>query len=392
MSGTRAVSYPRLFRLAATLAVFVVSTLIIPRCWCGRGADALFKGELSAQEPLAREILGMLEEGLDSSDFNTGSDHLNGKWAWTTYQMSAMGLCQMALDHPGKKDEYLPVIDRCIERLKSHEMNAFAKEKYGSYGLESLDTNHGHAYLGYFNLVLGLRRMIEPDNRYAGLHDKLTHALARRLERSPHLMIETFPHRTFVADVASVFGSIGLHRRVTGDGRHAGLLDKWSKTLSDRYIDPRSGLVHPNVKRVSGKPTGRPRGSGTALAVYFIAFADRELAHKLYWNLRDKHRTALIGFGGAHEYPRGVSGFGDFEYGPVVMGIGVTATGFSASGARIFHDPGFYGEIYRTVHLFGAPVSRAGRKKYVAGGPAGNAVMFAMFTAGPGAAGYKEGL
>jgi hypothetical protein len=390
MSGTRAISDSGLFRLAATLAVFIVSTIIIPRCWCGRGADALFKGKLSAQEPLAREIINMVEEGVDSSDFNTGSDDVNGEWAWTTYQMVAMGLCQMVIEHPEKKAEYLPVIDGCIERLQSREMNEFVKKKYGSYGLESLDTNQGHAYLGYFNLVLGLRRMIEPDNRYTGLHDKLTHALARRLGRSPHLMIESFPRRIFTVDVASVFGSIGLHRRVTGDGRHAELLDKWSKTLGERYIDPESGLVYQNVKRVSGKPAGRPRGSGTALAVYFIAFADRDLAHRLYWNLRDKHRATLIGFGGAHEYPRGVSGLGDFKSGPVAMGIGVTATGFSASGARIFHDPGFYGEIYRTVHLFGAPINRGGRKKYVAGGPAGNAIMFAMFTAGPGVAGYKE--
>ena len=183
------------FRLAAPLAVFVLTTLIIPRCWCGRGAASLYHGDLTAQEPYAREMMRLVDAGVDSSDFNTGSDHMDGEWAWNTYQMVAMGLCQMVIEHPEKKAEYLPVIDRCIERLKSPEMNEFVKRSYGHYGLDILGQRKDHAYLGYFNLVLGLRRMIEPNNTHAGLPARMTHPRAGRIEPYTHLLIASFPRQ-----------------------------------------------------------------------------------------------------------------------------------------------------------------------------------------------------
>ena len=48
--------------------------------------------------------------------------------------------------------------------------------------LETLDQEHAHAaYLGYFNLVLSLNRLLDPDTEFVDLNDRITAALARRV-------------------------------------------------------------------------------------------------------------------------------------------------------------------------------------------------------------------
>ena len=76
---------------------------------------------------------------------------------------------------------------------------------------------------------------------------------------------------------------------------------------------------------------------------------------------------------------------GDIDSGPVPLGVGVSSSGFTLAGTRIFRDRGLFTALFRTVYLFGAPLDRAGRRRFVTGGPLGNAIMLAMLTAGPGA-------
>ena len=53
------------------------------------------------------------------------------------------------------------------------------------------------------------------------------------------------------------------------------------------------------------------------------------------------------------------------------------------AGTRIFGDRDYFKQLYRTSVLFGAPLQSGGDWEYVAGGPLGNAIMFAMLTAVP---------
>ena len=126
----------------------------------------------------------------------------------------------------------------------------------------------GHAYLGYINLALGMLRAVDPATPYAALHDRLTAALAERLDRSPTGLIETYPGETWPPDVAAVAGSIGLHAAVTGVDRRA-LLERWA-TRFEACALHRSGYLVQRVKSGGCKPVDAPRGSGTAIASYFL--------------------------------------------------------------------------------------------------------------------------
>jgi hypothetical protein len=370
-------------RAIAALALVLAGAETVPRAVCGREAGALFDGDLSAEDALAREVAAYVAPGAAPPSFKTGSPRFDGEWALVTYQMAALGLGQVALAHPERRDAYLPAIEACVDRLLAPESTAFGAEAWGERGLAHLESEAGHAYLGYVNLALGVLRLLRPDNRFAAAHDALTVALSRRLAAAPHGVIETYPGEAYPADVAAVAGSIGLHGRATGADPRA-LLDRWSRVFRAQTIDPRSGLLFQSVDAGTGAPADAPRASGTAIAAYFLSFADPALSRDLFLPLAGAQRASFLGFGGVREYAPGHAGRGDIDSGPVLLDVSVSATGFALSGARLHGDRALFAELYRTADLFGAPLDRGAGRRFVTGGPLGNAILLAMLTAGPG--------
>jgi hypothetical protein len=259
-----------------------------------------------------------------------------------------------------------------MDWLLSEDAAEFSKDAWGRSWRDGLPDSKGEAWLGYVTLALGATRTL--DDRYADIHDALVHSLVARIVNDPWL--ETYPGERYPADIASVLGAIGLHGATTGQV-HPELAPALAHFRES--IDPSSGLLHQAVGP-HGQGWDQPRASGTALAAYFLSFADQELSAELYDSVSEQSRTKL-GFGGIREYPPGVAGGGDIDSGPVLFGISPSATGFAAAGARIHGDQATYLSIYRTSHI-GLPTRRGWRSGYLMVGPLANAIMLSMFTAG----------
>jgi hypothetical protein len=367
----------------AALALVLVLSAAVPRVVAGADADALFQGELGAQDALAREVVAYLARDAGVAAFHTGSARFDHEWAVGTYQMSILGLGQVALEHPELREAYLPAMRRAADRLVARDTLRFGESAWHEEPLAALErSGAGHAYLGYVALALGMLRLHDPETRHARLHDRMVAALARRLARAPHALIDTYPGEAYPPDVAAVAGAIGLHERVTGVER-AALLGRWSRTFRARWVD-RSGYLIQSGRPGSGVPTDAPRGSGTGIAAYFLSFADPALSRTLHEGLARHGRAGFLGFGGIREHAPGFEGGADIDSGPVLLGVGVSATGFALGSARAHGDRETYRALYRTAWLFGVPVARPdGGRRFLAGGPLGNAIMLAMLTARP---------
>ncbi len=369
-------------RWAVAAAIFLVPLLFVPRLACQRGAGAMLAGRREAQEPLVREVARWVEAGVGTDDFNTGSDLFNGEWRFGTYLMAGVGMAQFVEEHGEAAPAYLPEIEACIDALAAPDVRAFDTGAWGNDALETLGGGRGHAaYLGYYNLLLGLHRRLAPGSRFIDLHDRITAALAERIARSPSLIIETYPGQSFPIDTAACIASIAQYDRVAG-ADHGALVARWVETCRAKYVDPQSGLLYQCVDRDSGRPVDAPRASGTAFGAYFLSFADMAFSRELYEGLKRSCATDWLGFGLVREYPeRFAGGRGDIDSGPVVLGMSFSGTGFAISCARIHGDAGAWRALYRTAYLVGAPVATGGRRAYVTGGPLGNAIMLAMLTA-----------
>ncbi|HMF41548.1 MAG TPA: hypothetical protein VKQ32_12810, partial [Polyangia bacterium] len=308
---------PLLIRFVSVLASFAVTTAIVPREVAGHAAQPLFDGEVAAQDALAREVARELAAQPSRQFYRSGSPRFDGQSAIAIYQMGILGMGQIIREHPERRDEYLPAMRAAAARLVDPRTLPTAARVWGENGVVAMAPGAGHAYLGYINLALGMLRAVDPETPYAALNDRLTAALADRLDRSPTGLIETYPGETWPPDVAAVAGSIGLHGAVTGVDRRA-LLERWARRFEACAVH-RSGYLVQRVKSGTCKPIDAPRGSGTAIASYFLGFADARLSRRLFEAIRDQGRACVLGFCGIREYAPGFRGKGDGDSGPVVM-------------------------------------------------------------------------
>ncbi len=368
----------RWLRIGVRAAAILACAAVVPRWVCGCGAAALFADDDGAQAALAHEVSAYVTSGVAASAFHTGSPRFDGEWAFGTYTMAVLGLGNVALAHPERAAAYVPVLEQCAAELVSPATNAFGTEAWGKSGFEGLPAGEGHGYLGYTNLALGMLRLLAPDTRFAGVHDRLTEGLARRLAASPHGVFETYPGEAYPSDMSMVAASIALHDCATGT-RERPWFAAWRRAFSG-FIDPASGLAYQAAVARTGEPAGPPRASGTALAAFALSFVDRDLSRRLFEGLRGA-RTDVLGFGAVREYAPGHEGRGDIDSGPVVLGVGVSGTGFTLSSAKLHGDQALFTALYRTAYLFGVPVRRPQGERFMSGGPLGNAILLAMTTA-----------
>ena len=369
-------------RAIAALAALVAATLIVrtvPSWWCGRGAADWLRGDVAPQRALADELI-RFEARDDARASAPPADRFAGEWALVTHQMTALGLAQVALAHPELRGAYVPVITRAATKSFAPEMRDFGTRAWrGEDALAALEGPHGHAYLAYAALALGVARGMDPafPAELAARHDALIAAYERRLLASPTGLIETYPNEAYPTDVAAVAAAIAAHGRATG-ADHRAALAHWAAKVRAVQIDPKSGLVIQRMGADDGAPHDAPRASGTGLAAYFAGFADRALAKELAAGALRPERT-LLGFGAIAEYAPGHDGAGDIDSGPVVLGVSVSATGFALAPARAFGEGDAFARLYRTTSLFGVP--SGGR--FATGGPIGNALLLALLTSGP---------
>ena len=347
------------------------------------GAEGWYEGEVNLQLSLARSVDGYLLEPLEDYDFGTGSDFFDGEWLYGTYFMAGMGYGQLAQSHPELRGPALQRMEICIEQLLTEETKAFDLYVWSEDPLINLGRDGGHAaYLGYLNLLIGFHRSLDSNSRFSMLNDQISAGLMEGFEGQSIGFIETYPGEIFPVDNAAVIGSLGLYCRNTGE-----CPDHWLPTRLEEFswlaVDPTTGLLFQRLSPYDGEPLDYPRGSGSALGAYFLSFADLSLSAQIYASIQEHLIGQFAGLTAVREYPTWVEdGRGDIDSGPIILGFGLSATGFTISVSRIHQDRETFDALIQCAHLFGLPRQRDDRLEFLVGGPLEHAILLAMFTAG----------
>jgi len=375
-------------RALVALLAFVLGFATVPHRVMERDAAKWFDGDTEKTDALAAGVARWTSApDLAAASFKTGSKRFDGEWLFATYMMSAMGFGQIALERPDVRKANIERMERCLDAMLEARVQPFDEEAWGTGALASLDAprgsdpDRGHvAYLGYAGMALSLHRLLQPTSRFAAREEAVAAALARRIEASPAGLVETYPNEVYPVDNSSALGALALHARATKQPPPPAL-QRGLDAVRTRAVDPRTGLLFQSVTLADASPVDAPRASGTALAAYFLSYADELTSRALFEALEKSQFRTVLGFGGMMEYPPGQRGRGDVDSGPVFLGFGVSASGFAIGASRAHGDLETFTALYATAHLFGAPLEEDGTWTYVTGGPIGDAIMFAMLTA-----------
>ena len=336
-----------------------------------RQTGSWWRGDAGTVLPLARTVAERSITG--SVDVETGSELFNGEWTLVTCQMTNLGLAAVIQAHPESRDELLPAVEACAERLLEPSIRRVMTEKWDEDGLSetALGSKRGHAYLGWLAIGLSAARTVIPDPTWAAEHDRLIAGLDQKMSQAP-ADFETYPYEIFPADIASVIAAVALHEKATG--KKAVHLESFIARYRETYEHESGWIRHGDAMH------SEPRGATTAVAAWYLGYADPAFSRAVY-EAHNRSAKNYLGFGGMREYLPGTLGFGDMDSGPVVLDMSVAATGFSLAGARQHGDETGYRRRLRTARLFG--VWSDTLDQFIIGGPLGDALLLAALTTAP---------
>jgi hypothetical protein len=216
--------------------------------------------------------------------------------------------------------------------------------------LENLRTYGNHAtYLGQLNTALGCYRLIGGDDRYAKLQQHISDLLHTALVERDGRPLESLPEYSWPFDTIPCLVSLRLYDMQTGKDRSAAITQKHLAWVRDHATDPATGLPWSRVDNGTGRSIEQPRGCDLALRVMMLAQLDPDGAKVLYAKFAQKFwldRGLMAGFA---EWPDGATKFEDMDSGPVVQGIGMSATGFGVGAARVAADKDRLGRMGRQM-------------------------------------------
>jgi hypothetical protein len=205
--------------------------------------------------------------------------------------------------------------------------------------LENLKDYARHAtYLGQFNTALGCYRLIGGDDRYAAIHKHLSDLLHAALVERDGRPLESFPEYSWPFDTIPCLVSLKLYDAQTGTDRSVAITQKHLVWVREHATDPATGLPWSRIDNATGRGTEQPRGCDLALRLMYLAQLDPDGAKALYAKFTEGFwlvRGAMAGFA---EWPGGATKSEDLDSGPIVQGVGMSATGFGIGAATAMND------------------------------------------------------
>jgi len=289
----------------------------------------------------------------------------------------AAGLMNVYEAEPARRDEVLALLDEVVRRAKSPTV-APAGLTTDGHPLEATVALDDHnLYFSHLAVILGLRRLVGCDGTRRTtscdahedddvLQSRLVVHLLYRTEQSPLHHAPSYPDSDmWPADQAVTLLALRLHDEAhPSAGNHA--LDQplagYLATMEE-HTDPATHLFHSAVVDPSSPVPSMaaayattPRGCAASWSQLYLAQVAPETARAQYAYYRAHMSADVLGFGGFREWPAGRAvQVTDMDSGPIVLGVGMAATGLGLGAARLAGDADRYATIRRTALTFGVP-------------------------------------
>ncbi|MCB0654090.1 MAG: hypothetical protein KDC85_22615 [Saprospiraceae bacterium] len=259
--------------------------------------------------------------------------------------------------------EGLKEINWSLNELESAEgRKVFPKELPLSYGV---------FYQGWRTYSLAKKLEIEIRNGFVDTLEvlrfqHLCKTIHAAYENSNSIYLESYYGQSWPADNTIALACLALHDKLFEPQYHAFISD-WLKKVK-LHLDPKTGLIpHAVNSRTNTVLTGA-RGSSQSLMNVFLPEIDTAFAKQQFEIYRSVFLDFRLGLPGIREYPPGqVSGMGDIDSGPVIWGIGGSASIVGIRTMAVHKDLELHAGLRNSVEGFGVPLTFGGKKRYLLG-------------------------
>lgn len=190
---------------------------------------------------------------------------------------------------------------------------------------------------GQLALALSAYRMAGGGDRYEALHAELCAVLLSELQARGGAPIDAYPGLVWGFDTIPVLLALRLRDRAVGLPGAEEAIQAHLRWV-DEHLDPETSLPPSRFELDGGRIVEGPRGADLGLRITLMAQLDPARAAALYERFVQHFSTEVLGMEGFAEWPDGQSGRPDYDSGPVVLGLGMSSTGFGLGAARALGD------------------------------------------------------
>lgn len=295
------------------------------------------------------------------------------EWPWMGFSYFGYACANLARWDPGLRDDALAEMRWLIEAMQTKRMSGFITRHLGEpFGTDEIHPStfvHGH----WLNLAMRYRE-VSGDVRYNGMIHRVAEALVRDYERTDQGILRSYKDMWWITDNGPSLSALARYDRVFKRDSSA-VRKKFVASTMAHYLDPRTGMFATYVDPEHHRVIQGPRGISVFYGLHFFRDCDEEFAARHY-ALAKKHLIRdILGFTAAREFPEGVEGNADVDSGPLVGGMGPSASGFAIAAAAVQGDAETARRMIAASAVVGVPVFEKGELRYSLMPPVGQSVI-----------------
>lgn len=192
-------------------------------------------------------------------------------------------------------------------------------------------------YAGQLALALaGYRRI--GGTRWDDVHERLCAVLHDALDVLAGRPLLSFTGVCWPFDTIPAVVALHLRDSAGGRSQHARVVRRHLEWIERSGTDPAFGLPWSRVDPEDGRGLDPPRGCELPWRFVLMSHVDRGRAAKGYRDFCRHFWRDLGILAGFAEWPRGHAGGSDADSGPILLGVGLSATGFGLGAALLVRD------------------------------------------------------
>lgn len=286
-----------------------------------------------------------------SKEINFGGFYIVG------FSNAAEGLVKYSKSHSEKKEE----IGQLLERLVIASLD---KQICPNYILNKDDTlQEDGFYLSHLSIVLSMYQEQTGKKTYLDTNKRISRFLSNKTLESQKKHVRSFRNSQdrYPADQAAILYSLFLFDKENGEQISLKPIEEWFKFMENEGKDPKTGLP---VSEVGGTKTGKyPRGCALSWTVrYMHEFAPKE-ASTLWEHYKEHFKENYGVFAGFREWPKGFNGPMTVDTGPIILGLGTSATVLGMFAAKEMGDDSTYLQIKSVEKIVRGTISAIGDER-----------------------------
>jgi hypothetical protein len=260
--------------------------------------------------------------------------------------------------------------DATVRRRAAEETRWVLERMDSSEGvapfIQHTQVRYGVFYLGWKNRLLGGLLALKPEQAptAAEVADffRQSEELGAAFRAQPTRHLDAYPGMAWPCDNVMALASLRLHDALFAP-KFADAINLWVE-FTKKHLDPATGLIVHQIDSSTGAMLTAARASTQVYIHALLPELDATFAREQYAGFRRLFVQEWLGYLPVREYPKGKSGSGDVDTGPLIFGISPSATVVSIAAARANGDWELAERNVILSETIGVPWTSGGEKSF----------------------------